>query len=139
MVRRKRSFRAPGPSHHHERQRADRHPDFGQAHRHNAPKSSALVGVAGAVIAMGKQSAITRMGERIRCIVCTALDETTARLEIEAVIRETAYAMNVPVLIGDQRFTNELLRLPLRERAERLRRQGHQISTDDTTGIDTER
>jgi hypothetical protein len=43
---------------------------------------------------------------------------------------KTPLTMNAPVLIVDQHFTNELLKLPLRERAERLRQQGHQIERD---------
>jgi hypothetical protein len=72
---------------------------------------------------------IACMGEQIRRIVCTTFDEAAARRKIEAVIRETALAMNMPrsALIVDHHFTDELLKLPLKDRAEKLRQRGHRL------------
>jgi hypothetical protein len=67
---------------------------------------------------------IARMGEQIRRIVCTTSDEATARRKIETVIRDTASAMKRPTIIIDQSFTDEVLKLPLKERAQRLRQYG---------------
>jgi hypothetical protein len=75
---------------------------------------------------------IARLGVSIRRIVCTILDEPTARREIETVIRETAREMNVPAIAVHQRHTNELLKLPLHERVKRLRQLGHDIPEEWT-------
>jgi hypothetical protein len=78
-------------------------------------------------------NALEQLGERIRRIVCTTLDEATARREIEAAIQETAQALNVPALAVGQGFTNELLKLPLKKRVKKLSQRGHQIPKEWTT------